>query len=245
MTSLQVGALLLATLALLAGPAASQCLLDFAVNRTLSSFAFGATVVEPIIAPLPLVNPGLAIGLEGRLQAVLAGECPEDVQALVEQLAGASFETSAETGPLALVPSSIQVRPELGAALRCAAPRPTWRHTRLSGHRAGGPKALPQPPPARPEGPPRGRLQFSANGFADVEWRDVRLNLTLTPLTPVLPGNSSTHQFEFESDVEAVVAEGSAAATSLISDMPQILPLAGLAASSPTQVKAPGLCPVN
>lgn len=130
----------------------------------------------------------------------------------------------------------------LGAALRRALPGATPAYQATG---RGGGKALPRPPPARPEGPPRGHLQFSANGLADVEWRDVRLNLTLAPLTLVLPGSSSTHQFKLESDVEAVVAEGSAATTSLISATTQILPLAGLAASSPTQVKAPGLWPVN
>lgn len=125
-------ALLLAVAAWLAAPAGAQCPVVFSVNSQSSIFSWGGAVVAPAKAPFTLAYSNVVVGLSGRLQAAVPGECPDTVGALVQQLGGASFDTTPELGPLELFPTGIKVG-----------------HTLCAGQTPG----RPQPHPASPAAP--------------------------------------------------------------------------------------------
>ena len=71
--------------------------------------SWGGYFTSPFPGDLVPQNPGILIGMQGQLLALLPGACPATAAELARQLAGASFETAPELGALQLYPGSIQV----------------------------------------------------------------------------------------------------------------------------------------
>lgn len=156
-------ALLLAVAAWLAAPAGAQCPVVFSVNSQSSTFSWGGAVVAPAKAPFTLAYSNVVVGLSGRLQAAVPGECPDTVGALVQQLGAASFDTTPELGPLELFPAGIKVRHML-----CAGQTP----------------GRPQPHPASPAAPrarATRRRQAACRGRRGARCRHALVPFALTP----------------------------------------------------------------
>jgi hypothetical protein len=115
---LAAAAVLVALLLASAGSAAAQaqpgCTLTLYLNASASTVSLeGSAVVAPIQQPLVPTYPDALVGFEGALTLALpfGGPCPTSAEGIVQQLAGATLQTSSATGPLLLYPAdSIEVR---------------------------------------------------------------------------------------------------------------------------------------
>jgi hypothetical protein len=105
-----------AILCLLAPRACCDCQLAFTVNPDLSRLSLGGGLTDPLVQPLQIVHPDVLVGLQGAAAALLPGGCPGSASALLQQLDGAIFSSTAELGPLQLYPDSIKASSLLAAA---------------------------------------------------------------------------------------------------------------------------------
>lgn len=234
---------------LLVARCVAECELAFTLNPQLSNFSFSGAVVEPMTATLVAKEPGALVVMDGSLLAVLpeAAKCPNTVEALVEQLGGATFETTPELGPLQLFPTAVAVsaQPLLSARKPFQSLAFPASHNHLCGlllRREYGPgmelrhaalefrtqQVLSQPLLCcRPQG--------QAGSLANVTWTDVAFNFSTAPLAATGSSSSSSAP-QFESEVDAGITEGYVLVTSLINPDPETVSLVGDTASNTTQV---------
>lgn len=92
---------------------AAQCQVQFTLNQQLSSLSLTGGSLEPVVGSYVRTgaDAGDPITLKGRLLGVIpAGDCSElDSTALVQQLAGACFQSDPELGPLTIQPELLTV----------------------------------------------------------------------------------------------------------------------------------------
>ena len=144
-----LAALLLAS----AGGASAQaqpCTLTLHLNASASTVSLeGSAVVAPIQQALIPTYPDALVGFEGALTLALpgGGPCPATAEAAAQQLAGATLQTTAGTGPLRLYPTdSIEVRPLL-LIWQCSPPGSSVLLSMCSAHTLPPGHLLPPSPP--------------------------------------------------------------------------------------------------